>query len=257
MNRVLIYGFSMGCAAAQFVTPVPAVMPAWVVPYPGASAANRQNLNSVESAYTVSAAPHDVLGHFRTLFTSAGLPFQPDPMGGGFLIRAAAPECDIEVGIRRRDANTEVKVTCSPRLAANDYMAKLRAQQMAENAQTDPMKKFDNPVYPQPKAATAPLTWPAWLVRVDGAKLMIERSAGLLKSSFLSMPPREGIQAYYVDLLTSNHYHVTQGASPAVDKFGSWVQGTSDAPSWPNRSVVIWIKIKPAGENFNVEVTVQ
>jgi hypothetical protein len=233
-------------------------MPAWVVPYPGASAQNRQILNSVESTYTIAAAaPHDVLGHFRTLFASAGLRFQPDPMGGGFLIRSAAPECDLEVVIRRRDSNTTVKVTCSPRLAANQYMTNLREQEKAASAQSDPMKKFDTPVYPQPKAPLPPLTWPSWLVRVDGARLPVEKLSGQLRSSFASRPTREAIQAFYADLLNSHNYRVTQGLAAVPEKFGSWVLGTANPDEQLGRKVVIWVKIRPAGEDFAVDLTLQ
>jgi hypothetical protein len=257
MRRALISAVSMACAAAQFVTPVPSVMPAWLVPYPGAAAQDRRILNSVESSYTVVGAPHDVLSHFRTLFHSAGLPFEPDPMGGGFLLRAAAPECDLDISIRRRDSNTEVKVTCSPRLAANQRMADLRAQEKAEHAQSDPMKKFDTPVYPQPKVPTAPLTWPSWLVRVDGAALSVEKSPVRLSSSFVSAPTRDAIQYFYANLLNSHGYRVTQGLAAAPDKFGCWVQGSADTDNQPGRRVVIWIKIKPVGENFAVELSLQ
>ncbi|HVO97844.1 MAG TPA: hypothetical protein VMT15_07245 [Bryobacteraceae bacterium] len=256
MSRLFLCALFMAWAAAQFVTPVPSVMPAWVVPYPGASAANRHMGNAVESTYTVAAPPHDVLTHFRTLFASAGLPFQPDPMGGGFLIRAAAPECDIDVTIQRRDPQTAVRVTCSPRLAANERMADLRAQQRAEHAQGDPMKKFDTPVYPQPKAPQAPLAWPSWLVRVDGATLPVERFPGQLKSSFMSTPTREGIQAFYADLLAAHNYRVTQGLAAVPEKFGSWVQGSAN-PDQLGRRVVIWIKIRPVGKDFAVELSLQ
>lgn len=247
----------MAPAVAQFVTPNPAVMPAWVVPYPGVAAENRRMGNSMESRYTVAAAPHDVLAHFRTLFASAGLAFQPDPMGHGFLIRSAAPECDIEVSIRRHDPDTEVKVTCSPRLAANEQMANLHAQERARQAQTDPMTKFDTPVYPQPKAARAPLSWPSWLVRVDGARLAVEKAPGQLKSSFLSKGPREAIQAFYADLLSSRNYHVAQSPAAVPEKFGSWVQASAAPDPQLGRNVAIWIKIKPSGQDFTVELTVQ
>ena len=257
MRCALISALSMACAAAQFVTPVPSVMPAWLVPYPGASAQDRQILNSVESRYTVAGAPHDVLSHFRNLFRSAGLPFEPDPMGGGFLLRAAAPECDLDISIRRRDSNTEVKVTCSPRLAANQRMADLRAQEKAEHARSDAIKKFDTPVYPQPKAPSAPLAWPSWLVRVDGAALPIEKSPGRLSSSFVSAPTRDAIQYFYANLLNSHGYRVTQGLAAAPEKFGCWVHGSADADNQSGRKVVIWVKIKPAGENFAVELSLQ
>ena len=256
MRHALISALSMAFAAAQFVTPVPSVMPAWVAPYPGASAQDRRILNSVESSYSVAAAPHDVLSHFRALFRSAGLTFEPDPMGGGFLIRAAAPECDLDISIRRRDSYTEVKVNCSPRLAANQHMADLRAQEKAEHAQSDPMKKFDTPVYPQPKAALPPLTWPSWLVRVDGAALPIQKSSGRLSSSFVSQPTRDAIQYFYANLLSSHGYRVTQGLAAVPEKSGAWVQGSSDADQL-GRRVVIWIKIKPAGQDFTVDLSLQ
>jgi hypothetical protein len=260
MRRARISALSMtwaaACAAAQFVTPVPSVMPAWLVPYPGAGSQSRKIFNTVESSYTVAAAPHEVLAHFRTLFASAGLPFEPDPLGGGFLIRSAAPECDLEVSIQRRDSNTAVKVTCSPRLAANEYMMNLRAQEKAQQAQSDGMKKFDTPVYPQPKAPLPPLTWPSWLVRVDGVALPAEKSPGRLSSSFVSSPTRDAIQYFYATLLSSHGYRVTQGLAAAPEKFGSWVQGTADADGQPGRRIV-GVKIRPAGQNFTVELSVQ
>ena len=255
MSRLLISALSMACAATQFVTPVPSVMPAWLVPYPGASAQNRQAGHGVESTCTIAAPPHDILAHFRTLFASAGLPFQADPMGHGFLIRAAAPECDLDISIRRRDPDTTVKVT-APR-GSKPTSGWLRAQERAEHAQSDPMKKFDTPVYPQAKAAVAPLTWPSWLVRVDGARLPVEKFPGLLKSSFTSMPTREAIQAFYADLLNAHNYRVTQGLAAAPEKFGSWVQATADPDSQLGRRVVIWVKIRPVGEDFAVELTLQ
>jgi len=255
--RALICALSIACAVAQFVTPVPSVMPAWLVPYPGASAQNRQMGNAVESAYTIAAQPHEVLAHFRTLFASAGLPFQPSPAGFGFLIRAAAPECDLDISIRRRDPDTAVKVTCSPRLASTEQMTDLRAQQRAEHAQGDPMAKFDAPVYPRPKAAIPPLTWPAWLVRVDGARLSVEKFPGMLKSSFTSSPTREAIQAFYANLLRAHGYRVTQGLAAVPEKFGSWVQGRGGPDNQLGSSFVIWVKIKPAGAGFAVELSMQ
>jgi hypothetical protein len=257
MRRALISALSMACAAAQFVTPVPSVMPAWLVPYPGAAAQIRQISNAVEVTYTVAAAPHEVLAHFRTLFGSAGLPFEPDPAGGGFLIRSAAPECDLDISIRSRDSDTAVKVTCSPRLAANQRMASLRAQEKAGHAQSDPMKKFDTPVYPQPKAPLPPLTWPAWLVRVDGAPLPVEKSPARLSSSFVSKPTRDAIQYFYANLLSSHSYRVTQGLAAVPEKFGCWVQGTTGADNQLGRRVVIRIKIRPVRQNFAVELSLQ
>jgi hypothetical protein len=218
---------------------------------------NRRMGNFAESTYTIAAAPHDILAHFRILFASIGLPFQPDAMGHGFLIRAAAQECDLSISIRRRDPDTTVKVTCSPRMASTERITNRDAPERVEHAQNDPMKKFDTPVYPQLKAAVPPLSWPSWLVRVDGARLTIERFPGQLKSSFVSSPPRQGIQDFYAGLLSSHGYRMTQGLAAVPEKFGSWVQGTAGPDNQFGRRVVIWIKIRPSGKNFAVELSLQ
>jgi hypothetical protein len=257
MRLLLISALSIGCAAAQFVTPVPAVMPSWLAPYPGAFAPNKQMGNGVETSYTVAAAPRDVLTHFRTLFTSAGLPFEPSPLGYGFLIHEAAPECDLSISISRRDPNTAVKVTCSPRLASTERIANQQAQSRAERSHDDPMKKYDSPVYPEPKAPQAALRWPSWLVRTDGAKLTVEKFSGQLRSNFISSPTREGIQYFYAELLRSHGYRVKEGLAAVPEQFGSWVQANADPDNELGRRVSIWIKIKPAGGNFTVELSVQ
>ena len=257
MRRAAIFALSIISAAAQFVTPVPAVMPSWLVPYPGASPQTREVGKGVESTYLVPAAAHEVLAHFRTLFASAGVPFKPSPAGHGFLIRAAAPECDLAIHISRWEPNTQVKIACSPRFASTQRIVDEQAAARSARAQNDPMKKFDNPVYPEPKPAQSPLSWPSWLVRVDGAKLPIERFSGQLRSSFLSGPPQEGIQYFYANLLASHGYRVTQGASAVPEQFGSWVQANAKPDPELGRNISIWVKIKPAGQNFTVELSLQ
>jgi hypothetical protein len=232
-------------------------MPAWLVPYPGASPKIRRMGNSVESSYTVSAPPRDVLAHFRTLFESAGLPFQPSALGYGFLVRESAPECSLDIGIRRLDPDTEVKVTCSPRLASTERIENQHAQSRAEHSQDDRMKKYDTPVYPQPKAPQPPLTWPSWLVRVDGAKVSVQKFPGQLRCSFMSSPPREGIQYFYAELLNSHGYRVKQGLAAVPEQFGSWVQATADPDSELGRTIHVWVHIKPSGQNFAVEISLQ
>jgi hypothetical protein len=52
-------------------------------------------------------------------------------------------------------------------------------------------------------------------------------------------------------------YRVTQGVAAVPEKFGAWVNGTAGQSSDSGRGVVVWIKIRPAGENFAVELSVQ
>ena len=88
-------------------------MPSWLTAYPGVDERTRQMGPLVESSYTAAAPPRDVLSHFRQLFASAGLPFQPSAAGNGFMISAAPPECDLFIRIRRMDTGTTVQVTCT------------------------------------------------------------------------------------------------------------------------------------------------
>jgi hypothetical protein len=247
----------MAGTSGQFVTPVPSVMPAWLVPYPGATAQTRQMGNTAESSFSVPEAVHEVLSHYRALFASAGVPFQPGPMGGGFFILTPLPECDLTISIRRLEPNTTVKVTCSPRLASTQQIINQQAQARAEQAASDRMKEFDTPVYPQPKAPTGPLMWPVWLVCVDGSKLRVERFPGILKSSFTSQPPREAVQSFYADLFNSHNYRVTQGLAAVPEKFGSWVMGTTDQNGESGRRAVVRVKIRPVGQDFAVELSLQ
>ena len=247
----------MGWVSAQFVTPTPAVIPGWVVPYPGATAQTRQMGNASESTYSIPAPARDVLSHFRSQFASAGVPFQPEAMGYGFLIRTSVPEGELSISIERFEPNTRVKVTCSPRLAATARIEQEHAESIARQAQNDSMKKFDKPVYPQPKPPAPPLTWPSWLVRVDGAKLDIQKLQGQLRSSFVSRPTREAIQAFYANLLAQHGYRVKQGLAAVPEQFGSWVQANASPDAELGRNISVWVQIKPSGQNFNVELSLQ
>jgi hypothetical protein len=231
-------------------------MPAWLVPYPGVTAQSRLTANGAEVAYTVEAPIQDVLAHFRKLVATKGLPFAPNDTGDGYFIRASAAECDLAISIRARNADTAVKVTCSPKATFDQRLVQLPAHETGPSKETTGMKKFDKPVYPDAKAAAA-LIWPAWLVRVDGARLGTQRLQGQLKSSFQAAPPRGDIETFYEKLLDLHGYKVIKGSAAAADKFGNWVQATADPDAQLGHKVVIWVKVKPVGANFDVEITVQ
>ena len=256
MSRVLIWVLLLACAGALCGAQGPPEMPAWLVPYPGVTAQSRQTANGAEVAYTVEAPIQDVLAHFRKLVATKGLPFAPNDTGDGYFIRTAAAECDLAISIRARDADTAVKVTCSPKSALDQRLVQLPAHETGPSKETTGMKKFDKPVYPDAKAAAA-LIWPAWLVRVDGARLGTQRLQGQLKSSFQAAPPRGDIETFYEKLLDLHGYKVIKGSAAAADKFGNWVQATADPDAQLGHKVVIWVKVKPVGANFDVEITVQ
>ncbi len=53
-------------------------LPAWLATYPSASPDVRSTSSLVESTYTTSAQPEDIVAHYRKLFEAASLPFLPN-----------------------------------------------------------------------------------------------------------------------------------------------------------------------------------
>jgi len=267
MRRLLVpflfAAFSMMQAGAQTGAPVAPGMPSWVVAFPGATAQERQTGDGVELSYAVGATMNEVLAHFRKLFEQKRLAFDPESTGDGFFIRSKVPECDLAISIRRRNSHaaeddqteTAVKVTCSAKPGTTVGTVWVPVQDKPKPDTTEGMKKFDKPVYPAPKTGPG-IRWPSWLVEVDGSKPGVQRLSGALKCTFTAAPPRGDIEYFYSGLLDSHDYHVSKGVSPAA-QFGSWLQATADPDPELGRKVVIWIRIKPVGANFNVEITVQ
>jgi len=239
-------------------------MPVWPLPYPGSSAETRQLSDGIEATYSAAATPQEVIAYFKKLFMDKALKFEPMPTGDGYFARIDASECALAVSVRRRashvDADdtpeTSVKVTFTQKIAANPGGIWQPMKDPPVHDTTDAMKKFDKPVYPDAKAAAA-LKWPSWLVSVDGTRLPVQRFSGLLKSNCAAAPPRYSIEVFYWALLDAHGYHVNQSPSNSPEVFGSWIEGTADPDTELDRKTAIWVKIKPAGQNFNIEITVQ
>ena len=105
-----------------------------------------------------------------------------------------------------------------------------------------------------------PLAWPAWLVRIDGARLDAQKGMDgvrmhYLKSSFLCDAPRNEIQAYYADLLNSNGFPVylrSLGSTPKNRR--AWVEGARYLEGRAGRRQVIRIDITPTDDLITVEL---
>jgi hypothetical protein len=237
-------------------------MPAWLSAYPGTDEQTRSLGPLVESSYTAAAPPRDVLSHFRQLFKTAGLPFQPSAAGNGFMIRAAPPECDLFIRIRRMDDGTAVQVTCTSTPGREQAQRTLAQAEESHHDRINSMEKFDRPVYPQPKRAVPmpPLAWPSWLLRIDGERLDVQKGVDgvmmhYLKSSFLCALPRNDIQTYYADLLNSNGYpvYLRSLASTPKDR-KAWVEGAQPLEGRAGRRFVIRIDLTPANDLVTVEL---
>jgi hypothetical protein len=204
-----------------------------------------------------------VLSHFRQLFATAGLPFQPSAAGNGFMIRAAPPECDLFIRIRRMDTGTAVQLTCTNG-PGRDAAQRAREQcEESHRGRIDSMEKYDRPVYPPqngPRRRCRRLPGRpgcrasmarAWMFRrvVDGVM------KHYLKSSFECALPRNDVQTYYADLLNSNGYpvYLRSLASTPKDR-KAWVEGAQYLEGRAGRRFVIRIDLTPADDLLTVDL---
>ena len=257
MRRLPIFLLLLACAAGQLAAQGAPVMPAWLVPYPGASAQSKTTETTVESSYTISAAPKEVLAHFQKLFDSQGIPIDFIVAPEGFYLHAEAPECNLDISILHGDKGTAVKMTCTSKVGTVQKVVMASMEDQSDREAANPAKTADKPVSPGGKVAAAGLSWPAWLVRVDGAKLAVQKVAGQLKSSFTAAGPRGDIEAFYIDLLDTNNYQVTKRLPVTADEYGPWVEGTSEPDAKSGKKMVIRVKIRPEGQDFRVEITME
>jgi hypothetical protein len=153
----------------------------------------------------------------------------------GMAMRASIPECDLLIRVRERGGATFVSASCSEKsqgAAQATYLPNASAMpsrsglppNVRRQIPSDPggqrehmasMKKFDQPVQPQPQAPIA-LKWPSWLVHMPSADhgLEIQRKkyeGGIeyLESSYITSAPMTSIYDFYADLLEANGFYVS------------------------------------------------
>ncbi len=237
-------------------------IPSWLAPYPGAEPVSRQSAVLAESEYTAKAQPGQVVDHYRRLFAAAGVPFRPDPMGYGFLIRASAESCDVTIRIRNQNGTSAVRVTCARSFARNSTATDQKRQDNERRA-VDSMEKYDQPVYPKPKPRVPAPSWPAWLVHPEGRPLQILQIgdpaiAGYLKSSFTTPLDKTALQSFYANLLRANGYEISAQSSTSLARLTrAWVEGARYPQGRPGPRVVIRAEIVAAAGSSSVELRVR
>lgn len=156
-----------------------------------------------ETSYTTSAAFEAALSFHQDQLRQAGIAFSANPDGIGTTIRAAAPECDVLIQVRRREnpPSTFVKFACVAKVAGvpptgasvaesssssrrlpssrtlprDPVASQMINAQRAKNQST--MEAYDRPVTRaqfaqmegRPRPELPPLLWPHWLVHMPGA----------------------------------------------------------------------------------------
>lgn len=259
-------------------------LPAWLLNYPGAEARTQTTPGLVESTYQTAANPGEVVAHYRKLFETAQLSFQPGFDGMGTAVRGTAPEGDLLIQIRQQGKGTWVRVDLTARSAAfvaipapavtrptPATFAETAAQprentrKALENADEAhrkrllEMEKYDQPMRPARRPPPPPLVWPAWLVRSDGAPLQFQKGVDevglkILKSSYATNTDRSGISAFYAGLLNSNGFRV--GMRSGDDWFRNrraWLDSSDHALGEPG--IDIHVDIAPLGGGFQVDVS--
>ena len=147
-----------------------------------------------------------------------------------------------------------------------------RSQEAAddfERKSTEHMQKYDQPVAPRKGPPVPGLSWPSWLVHIEGQPLRMQKSVNnssmtAFTSSYTTNMDSDSIRAYYADLLTYNGYSVdpiytnvprVRSNSPA-SHMGS-VKGVSYPSGNPGPRIEILVQFRPVdmrGSNLPMKV---
>ena len=201
---VLLAGMRQLAGQTQFS------IPAWLEPYLGAAVETRTSGGMVTATYETASSVADVIAHYGDLFSAQRVPFHPEMYGTAAVIRGDVPGCGLTIQVRKRPSGTSVQITATQR----PIIPKLTEQDIRHA-----MQKYDQPVYPTPKAPLPALQWPSWLTACDDVAPRIQKGVDRFKLNYLeiefdSIQDRAAIQQFYVDLFNSHDYPVTVQSSP-------------------------------------------
>jgi hypothetical protein len=188
----------------------PFTIPAWVVPYPGASAEITTSPGVAVVTYETSISLDEMVAFHRGLFAAQAIPFRPEMYGSSAVIRANPEGCGLTIQIRQKKSGTAVQITATERPVI---------PRVTESDVRRSMEKYDQPVYPAPRVPLPDLGWPSWLTAYDVQASPVRKGVDqfrnqYLESEFDSTDARGAIQAFYSGLLNANEYRVTMESSP-------------------------------------------
>jgi hypothetical protein len=256
-------------------------LPAWLASYPGANARTQSTPGLVESVYETAAKPDEVIAHYRKLFATAGLSFQPNFDGMGTAVRGSAAEGDLLILIRQQGKGTAVRVdvtskspefapTSAPaaaRTSFEDRVAQGREHTRRPPARADEndrkrlqgMEKYDQPMRPARRPPPPVLVWPAWLVHFDGGRLEIAKGVDavglkILRSSYMTYSERNAIQSFYADLFNSHGFPVRMNSGPSWFRNQKAWLDASNYELGESPGIDIHIDLTPAGEALRIDI---
>ena len=114
----------------------------------------------------------DVFSHYGELFAAQGLSIRPEMYGATAVIKGDVPGCGLAIRVRKRAAGASVQITATKR----PIIPKVTQQDIRQA-----MRKYDQPVYPTPKAPMLALRWPPWLTTSDDVVAKIRRGVDRFK----------------------------------------------------------------------------
>ena len=175
LTRILLAAFGLAAARQAAMCQPPPSVPGWLEAYPGASPEVRITSVLARSTYTTAAPAAEVVEHYRKLFESAGLRFQPNSDGIGIAIRGAADECDLLIQIRPRAPATFVDVNCAakslpaPASAGKSVRIISSGRSQGLDPESHARRVAELGIHPTYHDAPAPpLVWPEWLAHIQG-----------------------------------------------------------------------------------------
>jgi hypothetical protein len=235
----------------QLAGQTPFAIPPWLESYPGAAVETKTSRGMVTANYETAAPLADVIAHYGELFAAQGVPFHPEIYGTAAVIRGDVPGCGLTIQVRKRAAGTSVQVTATQK----PVIPKITEQDVRRA-----MQKYDQPVYPTPKAPLPALRWPSWLTACDDVTPKIRRGVDRFKSDYLesefdSAQDREAIQQFYVGLLNSHDYRVTMESSPITPPGRpTVVEGTHTFDG--SGRFVIHVDLTPTSGGFHIALRI-
>jgi hypothetical protein len=296
-GKSLVFTTFAICALTPAFSQQVSTLPPWLESYVGATATVVSSDSIVESSYTTSSQPADIVKHYSTLLEAAGLPFQPNSDGIGTSIRAAAHECDLLIQIRSTPEGSFVKVSCSAKtqssstsspgnitaISSQPQSTRVGAARVPSTAATPPRPHLSSADFMQMHqqkvaemgihrehhdAPAPPLIWPSWLTHIAGTAVWAEPGVdqaknAILRARYTTDAPMTEIYKFYVDLLKSHEYPTRSSMSTGQTLSGiqqnalGSVEGSNYPDGAPGAYSVIHVSFDRSVLNGPITVTMR
>ena len=204
MKLPLAAAVCLACSQALFGQPA---MPAWLAPYPGATAQTKTYPALVDATYNTDASPGAVAEHYRKLFEAQDLEFHPNSDGIGSVVRAPVAECNLLIAIHPQGYGTSVRVSCAAKDRSSAAISPVVHSSSAPGIPAGVMERHRQLVAEMgihrtySDAPAPPLVWPEWLVPINGGRLSTRAGVdyagnAMLRANYTTSEPMTALFAF-------------------------------------------------------------